>query len=86
MPTYEYECSGCGRRLERRQTMTEPPLTECPECQGRLRRVISGGSGFIIKSGGGSDRRERDCSLERTGTTCCGRDARCGKPRCGDGS
>lgn len=83
MPTYEYECSGCGLRFERRQGMTEAPLSECPECRGKVRRLVSGGSGFFIKSGVAGARRDASCSLERAGTTCCGRDERCGKPSCG---
>jgi len=86
MPTYEYECANCSLRFERSQTMTEDPITECPECHGKVRRLISGGAGFILReseqsreSGSGNT-----CSLEREGTTCCGRDERCGKPPCGD--
>jgi len=86
MPTYEYECHKCGLRFERRQPITDPPLTECPECRGAVRRLISGGAGFLIK---GSDRKQAEhgagsCFLEQTGKTCCGRDDRCGKPSCGD--
>jgi putative FmdB family regulatory protein len=86
MPTYEYECRKCGLRFERRQPMTDRPLTECPECRGEVRRLISGGAGFMIK-GSGHDRtnpRGSGCSLEHGGKTCCGRDERCGKPICAD--
>ncbi len=86
MPTYEYECANCGRRFERSQTMTEDPITECPECHGKVRRLISGGAGFILK---GSDPDSahpggRDCAFEHEGRTCCGREERCGKPLCGE--
>ena len=85
MPTYEYECHQCGLRFERRQPITDSPLTECPECRGEVRRLVSGGVGFILK---GSNRGRKgqgggECSLERAGKTCCGRDDRCGKPPCG---
>ncbi|MCX6569877.1 MAG: zinc ribbon domain-containing protein [Candidatus Aminicenantes bacterium] len=88
MPTYEYECRNCGLRFERRQSMTDRPLAECPECRGEVRRLVSGGAGFIIK---GSDRRPVEhspgsCSLEQSGKTCCGRAARCEKPPCGEES
>lgn len=88
MPTYEYECLRCGLRFERRQSMTEDPLAECPECRGEVRRLVTGGAGFIVKGSGGrtSGRSAGSCSLEQGGRTCCGRDARCGKPPCGDGS
>jgi putative FmdB family regulatory protein len=85
MPTYEYECETCGLRFERRQAITAEPISECPECRGKVRRLVSGGGGFIFK-GSGHDhegRRGSECSLEQGGKTCCGRDARCGKPQCG---
>jgi len=86
VPTYEYECMACGRRFERRQPITEDALTECPECRGAVRRLISGGLGLIVQGSGiGRIRRREDhCSLEQAGKTCCGRDERCDKPQCGN--
>lgn len=52
MPTYEYRCKSCGHELEVQQSFTDDPLTECPECQGALRKVFGNiavtfkGSGF----------------------------------------
>ena len=52
MPTYEYECSCCHFRFERRQHFDEEPVCICPQCQGKARRVIHAvpvhfkGSGF----------------------------------------
>jgi len=40
MPTYVYRCETCGLTFERRQKITDPPLTTCPECAGRVHRVI----------------------------------------------
>ena len=54
MPIYEYECSLCRCRFERRQRFDEEPIAMCPECQGKARRVINSvpiifkGSGFYI--------------------------------------
>jgi len=48
MPTYEYECTTCGLRFERQQAITEAPLALCPDCQGQVRRRVSGGAGFIL--------------------------------------
>jgi putative FmdB family regulatory protein len=54
MPIYQYECDTCGVRFERMQRMSEDPLTECPECEGKVHRVIQPvgiifkGSGFYI--------------------------------------
>lgn len=86
MPTYEYECEACGLKFERRQTMTESPLTECPDCRGKIHRLIGGGTGFILKGSGyeRTGQNSRSCSLEQTGRTCCGREERCGKPPCGE--
>jgi putative FmdB family regulatory protein len=85
MPTYEYECKKCGLRFERRQPITDRPLTECPECRGEVRRLVSGGVGFLIKGSGRRpvEHRAGSCSLEQSGKTCCNRDERCDKPPCG---
>ncbi|MBN1504697.1 MAG: zinc ribbon domain-containing protein [Candidatus Eisenbacteria bacterium] len=86
MPTYEYECDACGLRFELKQSMKDAPLTECPECHGKVRRLVSGGAGFILKgSGRGRATGSGDaCSLREFGRTCCGRDERCEEPPCGD--
>jgi putative FmdB family regulatory protein len=39
MPLYPYRCDACGHEFEEFQRMAEEPLTECPECDGALRRV-----------------------------------------------
>ena len=85
MPTYEYDCTACGLRFERRQSITEDPVTECPECRGRVQRRITGGSGFFFKGSEHTRTKQRgECALDRVGRTCCGRDERCGNPPCGD--
>ncbi len=52
MPTYEYECRKCGRHFDQSQPMSAKPLTRCPQCKGKIRRVISGGSGILFKGSG----------------------------------
>ncbi|UCF71780.1 MAG: zinc ribbon domain-containing protein [candidate division WOR-3 bacterium] len=52
MPTYEYECLNCRKTLEEFQKITDDPLTRCPKCGGKLRRLISGGAGLIFKGNG----------------------------------
>ncbi|HEX4903378.1 MAG TPA: FmdB family zinc ribbon protein [Acidimicrobiales bacterium] len=60
MPTYEYRCKSCGHQLEVQQAFTDDPLTECPECQGALRKVYGNvgisfkGSGFYKNDARGS--------------------------------
>ncbi|MEW6367693.1 MAG: zinc ribbon domain-containing protein [Acidobacteriota bacterium] len=85
MPTYEYECGRCGHRFERMQSITDAPLERCPECDGEIRRLVSGGAGFIIKGGeaGRPGSHAGDCAIEQRGQTCCGREERCDKPPCG---
>lgn len=41
MPTYEYACRDCGEHLEVVQSFSDDALTECPNCQGNLRKVFS---------------------------------------------
>jgi len=85
MPTYEYECEKCGVRFECRQPITDAPLAKCPKCDGNVRRLVTGGAGFIFKGSGQGrvGQRAGPCQLEQFGTTCCGRDQRCAKPPCG---
>jgi putative FmdB family regulatory protein len=52
MPTYEYECRDCRHAFERFQGINEDPITECPECGGRVRRLISSGGGLVFKGPG----------------------------------
>ncbi|MDX2707606.1 zinc ribbon domain-containing protein [Streptomyces sp. PA03-6a] len=60
MPTYQYQCTACGEGLEAVQKFTDDPLTECPACNGRLRKVFSAvgvvfkGSGFYRTDSRGS--------------------------------
>lgn len=41
MPIYEYRCEVCGHRLEVIQKFSDPPLTQCPNCKGRLSKVLA---------------------------------------------
>ena len=51
MPTYAYRCTACEHRFEQAQRMTDPPLTECPACQGLIKRVIHP-VGVVFKGSG----------------------------------
>jgi putative FmdB family regulatory protein len=51
VPTYQYACTACDKRLEVVQKFTDDPLTECTECGGRLRKVFSA-AGIIFKGSG----------------------------------
>lgn len=52
MPTYEYKCMKCGHRFEKLQGMKEKPLKKCPQCGGRIKRLIGTGVGVIFKGNG----------------------------------
>lgn len=55
MPTYEYLCSSCGKKFDVFQSMGDDPVNSCPACGKSVKRLISGGSGFIMKG---------SCSME----------------------
>jgi putative FmdB family regulatory protein len=51
MPIYEYECTSCCNVFEIVQRMTEDPLTNCPDCSGPVKKLVSMSS-FQLKGGG----------------------------------
>lgn len=54
MPLYTYRCNECGFQFDQQQRMSDAPLSDCPICNGRVRRVVNAvgvvfkGSGFYI--------------------------------------
>lgn len=52
MPTYDYQCEKCGHRFEVFQRMSDRPKRSCPECKGRVRRLIGTGAGLLFKGSG----------------------------------
>ena len=51
MPIYEFVCESCGRIVERLQKLTDPPPDACPECGGKMAKIMSRNS-FQLKGGG----------------------------------
>jgi putative FmdB family regulatory protein len=51
VPTYQYSCTECGEPLETVQKFSDEPLTVCPACGGRLRKVFSP-VGIVFKGSG----------------------------------
>jgi len=51
VPTYQYSCTECGHFFEQVQSFSDDALTECPECQGRLRKVFNA-VGVVFKGSG----------------------------------
>lgn len=52
MPTYDYKCTECSHTFEFFQKMNDKPLTECPVCKGKVKRLIGAGAGPIFKGTG----------------------------------
>lgn len=50
MPIYEYDCQRCGT-FEATQRITDKPLTKCPTCKSKVRKLISNTS-FQLKGTG----------------------------------
>ena len=52
MPTYDYQCLGCGDDFELFQKMSDAAIRSCPKCKGKVKRLIGTGSGLIFKGSG----------------------------------
>ena len=51
--TYEYACEACGHQWEAEQSIKDAPLKSCVSCgENKAKRLISGGTGFLLKGGG----------------------------------
>ncbi|WP_296603119.1 FmdB family zinc ribbon protein [Nocardioides sp.] len=51
MPTYQYACTECGHAFEQFQSFHDDALTECPACEGRLRKLFNA-VGVVFKGSG----------------------------------
>src|SRR3954451_9796087 len=80
LPTYQYACTECDHRFDAVQSFSDPSLTECPVCGGKLRKVFSSvgivfkGSGFYrtdSRAGSGSTvaKAESGAGSEGSGST-----------------
>lgn len=68
MPIYEYDCPRCGV-FEATQRITENPLSHCPTCKSKVKKLISRtsfqlkGTGWYVTDygnrGNGASARER---------------------------
>jgi len=76
VPTYQYTCTDCGEPVEAVQKFSDDPLTVCPHCGGKLRKVFSPvgivfkGSGFYrtdSRKGASGDRAKKDKEPSGTG-------------------
>src|SRR5438270_5867555 len=66
VPLYDYQCQKCGHRFERIQKFSDRAVKKCPECGGKVEKLITApavhfkGSGFYgtdyaKKGSGGGD-------------------------------
>ena len=73
MPIYEYECRKCGERFERIQKFSDRVVRTCPECKGRVDRLVHApaiqfkGTGWYVTDY--SDKGKKPESDESTTTT-----------------
>ena len=53
MPTYDYECTSCGKRFDLFQSITERPKKKCIHCSKlTAKRLIGSGAAIIFKGSG----------------------------------
>ena len=75
MPTYDYRCTVCSHEFEAFQVITDDPLTDCPECSGKIERLISAGGGLIFKGSGfyitdyRSDAYKKDAKADKSNSS-----------------
>jgi putative FmdB family regulatory protein len=100
MPTYQYACTSeaCGLRFERVQAFTDPAVSDCPDCSGRVRKVYGSvgvvfkGSGFYrtdsrnAKSGETKSESKTTDSSKSSSSESSGKTADSAKPSTGAGS
>jgi len=70
LPTYSYACTECDNKFDVVQAFSDDALTQCPECEGRLRKLF-GKVGVVFKGSGfyRTDSREAAKSSSNGSTT-----------------
>jgi putative FmdB family regulatory protein len=51
MPTYQYLCVKCENEFEVVQSFSDEPITQCPKCDGAVRKQFSS-VGVVFKGDG----------------------------------
>ena len=51
MPFYEYECIKCNHHTEVLQKISDPPITKCEKCNGKMKKLISQSTFHLMGSG-----------------------------------
>lgn len=52
MPTYEYECQDCGHTFDAFHGIKAEPISVCPKCKGKVKRIVGTSGGFLFKGTG----------------------------------
>jgi putative FmdB family regulatory protein len=87
MPLHEYECEACGHRFEAIQKFSDAPLEVCPQCSGKVRKLVSApaiqfkGSGWYITDYARKESGSKGESAAKDGS---GSDAKAEKPDTGE--
>jgi putative FmdB family regulatory protein len=75
LPTYSYRCTECATAFDIQQAFTDDSLTECPACQGRLRKLFSAvgvtfsGSGFYRNDSRAAAKKDGPSSSSESSTS-----------------
>lgn len=75
VPIYEYECSKCGHRFESVQKVSDPPLTKCEKCKGKVERLVSSpaiqfkGTGWYVTDYARKGSRNEPSKSESSGSS-----------------
>ena len=74
MPVYAYSCSSCGLQFERMQRFSDPPVSDCPECnKDAVQRVIQPvgiifkGSGWYVKDSKAANSAGKPTTKDKVG-------------------
>jgi putative FmdB family regulatory protein len=66
MPRYEYECTLCHERFDKKQGFDDKPVANCPHCKGVSQRVFHAvpivfkGSGFYCTDNSSTHKEMKD--------------------------
>lgn len=86
MPTYGYQCTECKYEFSAFQSMKDDPISVCPQCQGKVKRllypvgVVFKGTGWYINDSRAPEKTEKSDTAkaektEKTETTASTTDA-----------
>ena len=74
MPVYAYSCGSCGLQFERMQRFSDPPVSDCPECnEDAVQRVIQPvgiifkGSGWYVKDSKAANSAGKPTTKDKVG-------------------